>query len=135
MSEAGVAGGDAEDEVERVELGDLSDLAEGEMRSCPAGGVDVLVCRVDGQLHGLEDVCSHADTPLSDGLLIGHVVTCALHGAQFDVRDGSHLGPPAWTGVDSFRIDERDGSAAVELPRKSAPEPDFGEPGGMFRTR
>jgi nitrite reductase/ring-hydroxylating ferredoxin subunit len=121
--------------VHRVELGDLSDLGDGEMRAHKADDVEVMVCRVEGRLHALEDLCSHADTTLSDGLLVGHVVTCPLHGAQFDVRDGTHLGPPAWTGVACFEISEDERGAVVDLPVKGTSDPGFGEPGGMFRTR
>jgi len=120
----------------RVALGDLRSLAEGEVHTCTADRFDVMVCRVAGQLYALEDVCSHADTTLSDGLLRGHVITCPLHGAQFDVRDGSHLGPPAYTGVTSFTVHERDDDGAViEIPPKPAFDPGFGTPGGIFKTR
>ena len=74
-----------------VDLGDLSDLADGELRcSVTAGPFQVVVCRVGGRLYALEDKCSHAETPLSEGLLEGYVLTCPLHFAQFDVRDGTH---------------------------------------------
>jgi 3-phenylpropionate/trans-cinnamate dioxygenase ferredoxin subunit len=97
-----------------IELGDLGDLRDGELRSCPAGdGRSVLVCRVDGRLYAVEDNCSHRDTPLSQGRLRGAIVTCPLHGARFDVRDGSHLGPPAFEGIATYSIDEHDGVVVV----------------------
>jgi nitrite reductase/ring-hydroxylating ferredoxin subunit len=126
---------DAPGEPIRVALGDLSKLTEGEVHTCTADRFDVMLCRVAGRLYALEDVCSHADTTLSDGLLRGHVITCPLHGAQFDVRDGSHLGPPAYTGVTSFVIDESDGDTVIEIPPKQAFDPGFGTPGGIFKTR
>ncbi len=122
----------------RVEIGDLSGLADGEIHPCEAGDFDVMVCRVAGQLYAIEDLCSHAETTLSDGRLIGYQVICPLHGAQFDVRDGSHKSPPAYSGVASFPVTEDDdGTATVEVPssRSSGPPSGFGEPGGMFRTR
>ncbi len=99
-----------------VDLGDLSDLADGQMRSFPdVGELGLVVCRVAGQLHALADNCSHADTPLSEGRLRGNLLVCPLHGAQFDVRDGSSQGPPAWEGVPCYAVDERDGAASVDL--------------------
>ena len=92
-----------------IPIGDLSDLTDGEMRFFEdVGEYGVVVCRVDGRLHAVVDNCSHADTPLSEGRLRGPIVTCPLHGAQFDVRDGTHLGPPAWEGVACFEVDEGD---------------------------
>ena len=129
--------GDVAGEPITVALGDLRGLAEGEVHTCTADRFEVMVCRVAGRLYALEDVCSHADTTLSDGLLRGHVITCPLHGAQFDVRDGSHLGPPAYTGVMSFTIDESDDGTAtiIDIPAKPSFDPGFGTPGGIFKTR
>ncbi len=129
---------DAPGEGVPVRIGDLSGLADGEIHACEAGDFDVMVCRVAGQLYAIEDLCSHAETTLSDGRLIGYQVTCPLHGAQFDVRDGTHQSPPAYSGVASFPVTEdADGIATVEVPSSRSPGPatGFDDPGGMFRTR
>ena len=96
------------------ELGDVSDLADGQMRVFEdAGDYGIVVCRVKGELYALEDNCSHADTPLSEGRLRNHSLTCPLHGTSFDVRTGEHSGPPAYEGVPCFRVEERDGTAVA----------------------
>ena len=118
----------------RVGVGDLAGLTEGDMTSCMVGQTDVLICRVHGQLYAIEDLCSHADTTLSDGFLQGYTITCSLHGAQFDVRDGSHKGPPAYTGVKTFELEETPEGVNVVV-RKAPPPPDDGAPGGYFQTR
>ena len=103
-----------------VDLGDLSSLGDGEMRCFENVGPDgIVVCRVKGELFAVTDNCSHADTPLSEGRLRGYGLTCPLHGASFDVRDGSHSGPPAWEGVGAHQVDEADGVARVTLARRS----------------
>ena len=121
---------------DEVELGDLSDLGDGELRDFEDVGDDgIVVCRVGGELYALTDNCSHADTPLSEGRLRGYALTCPLHGASFDVRDGSHSGPPAWEGVPCHRVREEGGVATVTLGGK----PDGGEgaapDAGRLRTR
>ncbi|GIS33789.1 MAG: hypothetical protein Ct9H90mP5_02380 [Acidimicrobiaceae bacterium] len=69
------------------ELGNLDDLEEGEMRVFEdIGDYGIVVCRVNGELYALEDNCSHADTPLSEGRLRSHNLTCPLHGTSFDVE-------------------------------------------------
>lgn len=121
-------------EGERIDLGDLSDLGDGELRCFEQIGADgVVVCRVAGALYALDDNCSHADTPLSEGRLRGFGLTCPLHGASFDVRDGSHSGPPAWEGVASHRVEESDGVAVVVMGESGSD--DSGPDAGRLRTR
>ena len=122
-------------EVVRVDLGDLGDLGNGEMRGVEAGPFRVVVCRVGGQLFALEDLCSHDETTLSDGELEGFTLMCPLHFAQFDVRDGKHLSPPAYTGIRTFKVTESPGSVVVEVPDSRRREANPDAPGGMFRTR
>ena len=101
-----------------VHLGSLADLQNGEKRSLPAADTNVLVCRVNGTLYAIEDLCSHSHSPLCPGRLAGHLITCPLHAAQFDVRDGAHQGPPAYTGVRCFPIEETERGAVVRIARK-----------------
>lgn len=122
----------------KVEIGDLSKLDDGDVETCRAGDYDVMVCRVQGVLYALEDLCSHADTTLSDGLLNGYSIVCPLHGTSFDVRTGAHSGPPAWCGVPAFTVTEEDGVATVEVPAKKGAGPGgsgYDGPQMQFKTR
>lgn len=127
------------DAPESHNLGSLDDLVDGEQRAFEdIGEYGIVVCNVQGEIYALEDNCSHADTPLSEGRLRGWHITCPLHGASFDIRDGSHGGPPAWEGVPCYRVERVDGEVVVHLGEASdddEPKDGFGEVGGMFRTR
>ncbi len=102
--------------AEPVDVGDLSDLRDGRVRELPdLGPHGVLVCRVAGTLYAVENNCSHRDSPLSDGRLRGSLLTCPLHGAQFDVRTGAHQGPPAFAPIICYPVTEADGATWVEL--------------------
>ena len=115
-------------------LGDFSDLDNGELTTCEVGDLEILLCRVDGKLYAIEDNCSHADTPLSEGRLSGFQVNCPLHGASFDVRDGTHSGPPAYTGVRCFEIVEDDSGVTVKIENKKSEARDDPQT-GFFQTR
>ena len=108
-----------------VNLGSLEDLGEGEKRSLPAAGTQVLVCRVQGTLYAVEDVCSHANNALCPGRLSGYMISCPVHSARFDVRTGAHQGPPAYTGIRSFPIVESAAGAIVEITPKTPPGASF----------
>ena len=126
-------------DVLRVELGDMSGVGDGDVVPRRAGEWEVAVCRVKGALYAVEDLCSHAETTLSDGLLTGYSLVCPLHGASFDVRTGEHSGPPAWCGVAAFAVTESDdGTAVVEVPAthgSAAADGAYDGPQTEFRTR
>ncbi|HEY5679616.1 MAG TPA: Rieske 2Fe-2S domain-containing protein [Pseudomonadales bacterium] len=114
-------------EAKQINLGPLSDLEEGDKRSFDAEGTQVLVCRVRGELYAIEDLCSHANKPLCRGRLSGYMITCPVHSARFDIRDGAHQGPPAFTGIRTFPIEEGADGAIVTVTPKPLPA-GFGGP-------
>lgn len=74
---------------------DESQLAEGQTQAVQVEGRQVLLARIDGEVRALEDACSHAGGPLSEGTVSDGVVTCPWHGSQFRLRDGAVVCGPA----------------------------------------
>lgn len=83
-------------------------LLPGEMRTVfdEHAGTPIVVCNLDGTFYALEDRCSHEDFELSVGQFdpAHGVLTCVLHGAEFDVRDGRALCGPAYVPVPTFPV-------------------------------
>ena len=71
---------------------------------------EVLVCHTTEGFYAVDNLCSHAAARLSEGRLKGHRIHCPLHGAAFDVRDGSPLTRPARDPIRTYpvRIDGDD---------------------------
>jgi nitrite reductase/ring-hydroxylating ferredoxin subunit/uncharacterized membrane protein len=92
-----------------------AELADGEPRAAVAGDTPVLLVRHGDGIHAIHNRCSHRGCLLSEGELEGHVVTCACHGSQFDVRDGSVLRGPATAEQPAFDARDRDGTVEVRL--------------------
>lgn len=63
-------------------------VGEGELVQVRRPPFHVLVVRVDGRLHALEDACPHSGWSLCEGRLEGHEVVCPGHGWRIDVRTG-----------------------------------------------
>ena len=86
----------------------LSDVPENGALRVELADVDVAVVHVEGQLYALEDRCSHADVPLSEGdvELFGGAPTieCFLHGSCFDLRTGEPTNLPATEPVDVYPV-------------------------------
>ncbi|MGY5883470.1 non-heme iron oxygenase ferredoxin subunit [uncultured Modestobacter sp.] len=84
--------------------------------------VDVAVVDFDGELYALQDVCSHADFPLTDGDVDevdgAPTIECALHGSCFDLRTGAPTNLPANKPVPVYpvRVEGDDVLVDVDAP-------------------
>ena len=96
--------------TEWVRVCATTDLAPGEHAVAWDGDTPIVVFNVDGMFYALEDRCSHEDFELSAGELQGAEITCALHGARFDVRSGEALCAPAYLPVEPFPVKIADGA-------------------------
>ena len=89
---------------ELIKVATLSDLPPGTCRQVDVDGRAVAVFNVDGAIHAIGGTCTHRGGPLGEGELDGTVVTCPLHGAQFDVTTGQVVGPPAAQSVPAYTV-------------------------------
>ena len=99
-------------EVKRVNV-DVSDLVPGQIRAIDVGGRKILLCNAQGQYFAVQERCSHAAYSLAEGRLTGFLLECPLHGARFDVRDGSPARRPAIKPLETYALSVVDGNAEV----------------------
>ena len=95
-------------------------LVEGEGRTVDvgdphAGGTQVLVCRVEGQVYALDTACPHqggriVKGPLADGK---HAV-CPLHNYRFDPKTGESVGV-ACKSARRYKVVEANGELEIFL--------------------
>lgn len=71
-----------------VEVAKKDDLANGTMKEVKVQGQDILLARVADKYYAINNRCPHFGGNLSRGRLEGTVITCPLHGSQFDLSDG-----------------------------------------------
>jgi nitrite reductase/ring-hydroxylating ferredoxin subunit/uncharacterized membrane protein len=94
---------------------DAGGLPEGEPKGVVVDDTPVLLVRHGTRIHAIHGRCSHRGCPLSDGEIEGELVTCACHGSQFDLRDGSVQRGPAFANQPAYEARERDGQLEVKL--------------------
>ncbi len=70
-------------------------LPDAAMTGVVVEGRQILLHRSDGEVHALDNICSHAGALLSRGEVVGCAVICPLHGSKFDLRDGHIVRGPA----------------------------------------
>ena len=72
-----------------------SEVPPGEALAVDVDGTAVAVVRSGDDWYAIDDECSHAAIPLSEGDVEGCEIECWLHGSRFDLRTGKPTGPPA----------------------------------------
>lgn len=82
--------------TEYIEACRLSDLRDGELGKVTVRGRDLLLARRGGHVYATDLLCPHLGADLSGGTLRGYILTCPLHGSQFDLRDGHVV---RWTNL------------------------------------
>lgn len=55
-------------------------------------GRAILLARIDGAIHAVDDVCPHNGASLSAGVLRDGCVTCPAHLWRFRLADGTRVG-------------------------------------------
>lgn len=86
------------------------------MLAIEGAGLALGVCHVGGEWFAFENNCTHAEFPLTEGLLHGTEIECALHGARFCLRSGAVRSAPATCGIRVFRTRVEHNEVRVELP-------------------
>jgi len=99
------------------ELEGAAKIADGDMRRFSIDGVPVCVSRHGGRLSAISDVCPHRGGSLSDGECEAGVVTCPLHGWQFNAKDGTSAGIGGG-GAKPYEVREAGGKAEVRVPAR-----------------
>lgn len=113
-------------EIEYVRIAAVKDLPPGRMRSCRVAGRDIVLCatREGGEyrVFALDNICTHALARMSEGRLKGVRVTCPMHGAAFDVRDGRVCAGPATQPLVTHRVRIVEGMIEVALDPAAPPQ-------------
>jgi 3-phenylpropionate/trans-cinnamate dioxygenase ferredoxin subunit len=86
----------------------LADVPTDEAIGVTIGAYEVAVARNGDEVFALQDVCSHAAVPLSEGEVEDCTVECWLHGSRFDLRSGKPTGLPATEPVATFPVEVRE---------------------------
>ena len=78
-------------------------------------GARIAVANVRGTFYAFDDECTHEQCSLAEGDLAGTTVTCMCHGAEFDVRSGKVLAPPAVLSLRTYRTRVEDDALQIEI--------------------
>ena len=93
----------------------LSQLQQGKPVKVEKDGKTICVARVGDEVFAIDDTCSHSDASLSEGDVTDLKIECWLHGAEFDLRTGEALTPPAVAPLRTYDVHVDGDSVTVEI--------------------
>jgi 3-phenylpropionate/trans-cinnamate dioxygenase ferredoxin subunit len=93
----------------------LSELQQGKPVKVEKNGKTICVARVGDEVFAVDDTCSHSDASLSEGDVTDFKIECWLHGAEFDLRTGEALTPPAVAPLHTYGVHVDGDSVTVEI--------------------
>jgi 3-phenylpropionate/trans-cinnamate dioxygenase ferredoxin subunit len=81
-----------------------TDVEPGAVVATDVRGTPIAIANVGGTYYAFDDTCTHEQCSLADGELTDTTIACMCHGAEFDVRTGKVLAPPAPSPIKVYTI-------------------------------
>jgi len=98
----------------------LDDLPTvGAVQAEVSGKVVAIVRDSAGDIHAVDDTCSHANVSLSEGDVEDTAIECWLHGSRFDLRSGKPIGLPATTPIAVYPVKIDGGDVFVSVTKEN----------------
>ncbi|MFM7948754.1 MAG: non-heme iron oxygenase ferredoxin subunit [Actinomycetales bacterium] len=94
----------------------FSELVSGKPVKVSLDNTDVCVVRVNDEVFAVSDTCSHAEASLSEGEVTEFKIECWLHGAEFDLRSGEAVTPPATAPLIQYQVSRDGDSVTINEP-------------------
>ncbi|ARN73265.1 Rieske (2Fe-2S) protein [Oceanicoccus sagamiensis] len=92
------------------------DIPQGKTRCVTVNKQEILICHTAEGFYAVNNLCSHAEAKLSEGKLKGCKILCPLHGAAFDVKDGSALSRPASKPIATYPLNIEEDNIQIIVP-------------------
>jgi 3-phenylpropionate/trans-cinnamate dioxygenase ferredoxin subunit len=104
--------------TEFITVGRVEEVPDGGAGVFDVRGVPVAVFNCGGSFAAVSDVCTHAQALLHEGSLdrVRCTIECPLHGAEYDLRTGEVLTPPATEPLAVFPVRVEAGMLQVAFP-------------------
>jgi len=94
----------------------LEDIKPGKAIRAKIGDNAIAIVRTKaGEVHALDDKCSHGEISLSEGFVDNETIECWAHGAKFSLTTGEALSLPAYEPVSTYEVIIDNGDIFLEI--------------------
>lgn len=87
-----------------VKVATRGEISEQSAKLVKIGDKRIALFNLAGQFFALDDVCPHADGPLSEGEIEGEEIECPWHGSRFNIKTGVVTAAPAGENVSRYNL-------------------------------
>ncbi len=87
-----------------VRVARVDEVAEGQIHPIEVNDEQLVLTRLNGELHALAGICTHEYAELSDGEIEEETIWCPLHSSGFNLRTGAVTNLPAVLPVSVFEV-------------------------------
>lgn len=101
--------------AEWIQVCAVSDVPPGEVRAFFVAGIDVAIYHLDDGFHATDDLCTHGNASLADGMIDGDAIECPLHLGTFDIRTGAPGAAPCTVALRTYKLREEAGTLLMEI--------------------
>ena len=91
------------------------DVPDDDVVGVQAGGRDLAIYGVEGDVFATDNICSHGNARLCDGFLEDFEIECPLHQGRFDIRNGKAMCEPLTEDIRAYPVKIENGRVWVEL--------------------
>jgi naphthalene 1,2-dioxygenase ferredoxin component len=105
---------------EWLDVAARSAVSDGDVIAVTAGGHEIALYGVGGEVYATGNLCTHGHARLCDGFLEGAEIECPFHQGRFDVRTGKALCAPLTEDVETFPVRVVDGKVLLQLGQAAA---------------
>ena len=94
----------------------VDDIKPGKAIRVKIGETAIAVVKTKaGEIHALDDKCSHGEISLSEGFIDNETIECWAHGAKFSLATGEALTLPAFEPVAVYEVIIDNGDIFIEI--------------------
>ena len=98
-----------------VKAATKSEIADQSVKLLNVEGKRIALFNLGGEFYALDDTCTHDGGPLCEGEIHEGKVTCPWHAAEFDLKSGEALCPPAFDAVRCYKVVVEGNDVKVEI--------------------
>jgi nitrite reductase/ring-hydroxylating ferredoxin subunit len=98
-----------------------ADITVGTIHRVLIDGHAIALMNIDGAFYAVQDRCTHADYPLSEGRMEGDRIICLMHHACFDARTGQSI-ERRFAPLHKYNLRVSGDLIEVELPDDKTPD-------------